>query len=296
MSTVSCKEVVVHAELPTVNDSSAGLQQLYTDLEPYAAKYKMSAKMLLLFSMCRLFSPAGILGLLASYFVLAAAAPGSLGAAYSGRWARIVALLSAACSAFTLMTGTMVGLHVMLHPEKVAAMVCPTSAVHVAPEQHLHFMSSIMLAKGEPPSQTDAKPLLGADGHGLAPGVKPGLTLPIVGQEGHAWSLDEMKKAKKEAIPKVVQSRRLHETGTEHEHREDEDNHHHFLHAISHMLPGADDPAMCRANVFRAAHYALPMLLMWGSIEFALLVAALLTAKHALRLTLAARRSGANAM
>ena len=60
----------------------------YSDLEPLAAEVLKGARMLLIFSIIRLPSLEGLLGLLAAVSILFWAAPGSLGVAYSSRQVR----------------------------------------------------------------------------------------------------------------------------------------------------------------------------------------------------------------
>lgn len=139
LGTSSRKETVVWVAPPVVNDSASGLAQMYKDLEPHSEKLKTAARCLMIFSIFRLFSAGGMLGFLAACFTLCFAAPGSLGVAYSARYTRILAILSASCTLGALAFGSLLGMHFVLWPEKMAQSVCPPVA------------------------------FLGADGHGLPP-------------------------------------------------------------------------------------------------------------------------------
>jgi len=81
--------------VPEINDSSAGLQRMYADLEPLAARLRSACVTLLFFSILFCGSLEGMLGFVAATGVLCCAAPGSLGTAYAARCTRVMALMCA---------------------------------------------------------------------------------------------------------------------------------------------------------------------------------------------------------
>ena len=78
-----------------LQDSSAGLAQMYDDLTPLANNLRRAAHALLFFSILFCGSLEGLFGLIAACGVLCCAAPGSLGVAYAARCTRITATICA---------------------------------------------------------------------------------------------------------------------------------------------------------------------------------------------------------
>jgi len=94
--TKEMKSVVVITDVePVVNDSSAGLAQMYADLTPFAIRLRGAATGLLFFSILFLGSIEGLFGFMAAVGVLCCAAPGALGTAHAAKCTRILATIAA---------------------------------------------------------------------------------------------------------------------------------------------------------------------------------------------------------
>ena len=79
--------------VPSQNDSSEGLANMYRDLAPAADRLRASAFSLLLLSFFFCGTLEGMFGLIAAASVLCCAAPGSLSTAYAARCTRIAAIV-----------------------------------------------------------------------------------------------------------------------------------------------------------------------------------------------------------
>ena len=71
-------------------------------LAPLAQKLRRAAKLLLFFSILRLFSPDDMFGAISACTVLCCAAPGPLGSAYASRFARTTSQLAALGALFSM--------------------------------------------------------------------------------------------------------------------------------------------------------------------------------------------------
>jgi len=134
-------DVIDVTVVPSQNDSSEGLANMYRDLAPAADRLRASAFSLLLLSFFFCGTLEGMFGLIAAASVLCCAAPGSLGTAYAARCTRIAAIVCAALAlGEILMLGTlsMMVPHVPEAVQKMCDGVPPPPAAHLAaaPQQH----------------------------------------------------------------------------------------------------------------------------------------------------------------
>ena len=184
---------------PAQNDSASGLAAMHKDLAPMAAQVKGGAAMLLVFSLFRLGSLQGILGLVAATGVLCCSAPGSLGTAYAARRARCTSLCAASFSLFTLLMIGCLYMHALptlparMHEQCLVELGAGTPLAGAVEPQILELTLDLDAVKsnlgrdghGQPPPQEEVPSpphLLGQDGHGQYHG---GEAPHMLGEDGH---------------------------------------------------------------------------------------------------------------
>jgi hypothetical protein len=113
--------------VPVINDSSAGLAQLYVDLNPLALKVRRNASFVLFYGLMLMCTAEGMFSLIAAAGVLCCAAPGSLGTAYAARFTRIMASIAAGISLAHILFLSSFAIVVMPHMPQAIERVCGPS-------------------------------------------------------------------------------------------------------------------------------------------------------------------------
>lgn len=152
------KPVADAVAVAVINDSSAGLNRMYEDLAPLAARVRSAASILLLFSVFPPFigTLEGMFGIIAACGVLCCAAPGSLGVAYAARCTKILATVSAVFSLMHVMCLTTFAVAVMPDVPHAFRHICSEGKLGLPPpvrgahaNDHLLFPAFAHSATGE---------------------------------------------------------------------------------------------------------------------------------------------------
>jgi len=247
----------VEIEVPTQNDSTEGLANLYRGLEPAAMRLRSAAFSLLLISFLFCGTLEGLFGMAAAVSVLCCAAPGSLGTAYAARCTRIAAIICAALALGQLLVLSTFSFVVPHMPDAVANMCqeMPPAAVPAPTTADQTF---------DAPAKTAD---MGAYEIDISAIQISSLEVPSTPQEG----------AQSVVFVAAVAARRLQALAP----------------ATAAATP--DDVKCARAQQFVTD--VLPWVVMMGMIgELCLFIIAMSTARRALELMHLARRCGANAL